>query len=189
MVAKCGYIPQKAQTSKLDGQAVEGKWVGYDEDSSGHWLYLLEKRTVSIQCSVKFDKGDVDHDVYLPHKAMLEEERKKSVKQVLGGVLSDKSVETEKGVDVLGENFEQSAEGHPKCATRRIESAAIKRLRTSEGVMSAKPSERGQMPKGVQSGFIEEVDDDEESATIATMVDIELNEVKLSYEEACTRSD
>ena len=98
-----------------------------------------------------------------------------------------KSVETEKGVDVLGEIFEQSAEGRPKYA--RIESAAIKRLHTSKGVMSAKPSERGQMPKGVQSGFIEEVDDDEESATIATMVDIELNEVKLSYEEACTRSD
>ena len=34
--------------SKLDGRAVVGHWVGFDEESSGHWIYFSETRTVSI---------------------------------------------------------------------------------------------------------------------------------------------
>jgi len=50
----------------------------------------------------------------------------------------EKSAEGGKESDPLGEGFEQSVEGRPKRA--RVESAAIRRLRTGEGVMSDKPS-------------------------------------------------
>ena len=49
------------------------------------------------------------------------------------------------------------------------ESAAICHLCTGEGVMSTRPIEQGQLPKGVQPGFIEEVVDDDESATMAAI--------------------
>ena len=120
------------------------------------------------------------------HVNQLEGEKKR-IEQVPEKVSADKPTETEEGVDLLGKSFEQPVEGHPKCV--EIESAAVKRLRTGEGVMSTKPSEVGQMPKGIQPGFIEEVDDDEELATMAAMVDAELNEVEPLYEEAHMRSD
>ena len=61
--------------SKLDGQAVEGQWVGFDLDSSGHRIYSPEKHTVSIQRSIKFNMND--NNVYLPHTNTLVGERKK----------------------------------------------------------------------------------------------------------------
>ena len=47
--------------------------------------------------------------MYLPHKTMLEGERKK-VEQVPGEILKDDSKE----IDPLGENFEQLIQSHPK---------------------------------------------------------------------------
>ena len=124
--------------SKLDGRAVEGKWVGYDEDSSGHRIYFPEKRTVLIQRSVKFAKDD--ETVYLPHTATLEGENKKVERLETSG---EKSVEmegdVEKEVDPLGGGFELPVEGRSKCV--RTESATIKRLRAGEGLMSNKPLE------------------------------------------------
>ena len=49
---------------KLDGQVVVGQWVGFDEDSSDHWIYFPDKQNVSIECSVKFNAANVK--VYLP---------------------------------------------------------------------------------------------------------------------------
>ena len=42
------------ENSKLEGRSVIGRWVGFDEESSSHHIYSPEKRTVSIQRSVKF---------------------------------------------------------------------------------------------------------------------------------------
>ena len=72
-------------------------------------------------------------------------------------------------------------EGCPKHV--RKESAAIKHLRTGEGVVSNLPSECGQLPKGVQPGFITEVTDDDKATTAAVAI-AEIDEVELSYEEA-----
>ena len=55
--------------------------------------------------------------------------------------------------------------------------------------MSTKPMEQGQLPKGVQPGFIEEVVDDDESATMAAIAVAEIDEIEPSYEEARMRSD
>ena len=55
--------------------------------------------------------------------------------------------------------------------------------------MSAKPSERGQLPKGVQPGFIEEVVEDDETVSMAAVANAESDEVEPTYEEARRRSD
>jgi hypothetical protein len=66
--------------SKLDGQAVVGHWIGFDEDSSGHWIYFPEKQTVAIECSVKFN---LNVKMYLPQVVSTEEEQEKlTVKQL-----------------------------------------------------------------------------------------------------------
>ena len=40
---RCKVWVHTTEGSKLDGRAVEGKWVGYDEDSSRHRIYSPEK--------------------------------------------------------------------------------------------------------------------------------------------------
>ena len=201
---------------KLDGRSNVKRWVGFDEDSSGHRVYSPETRTVSIERSVKFDSGDVN--VYLPQVGSIEGGRKKLAnEQGSKSLIQEPDKATDEGVDPLGEgvdplgegvnplgegvdplgegvdplgdNFENlpDVEGRPKRARR--ESAAVKRLRSGEGVMSTKPMEMGQLPKGVQPGFIEEVAEDDESAAIAAVAVTEMDEVQPSYEEARLRSD
>lgn len=57
--------------TKLDGRAKVGRWIGFDEESNAHRIYWPEKRSVTIERSVKFD----DNDVLIPHSAMLEGEK------------------------------------------------------------------------------------------------------------------
>src|SRR6202522_2462530 len=101
-------------------------------------------------------------------------------------------------VDPLGEDFERlpepNMEGRPKRV--RQESAAVRRLRTGEGVMSNLPKERGQIPKGIQQvdlpGVIEEADAveiAELNELAAAVVGLEMDELEPSYQEACRRSD
>ena len=44
--------------SKLDGRAQEGHWVGFDEVSSGHRIYIQGKRTIAVERSVTLDRDD-----------------------------------------------------------------------------------------------------------------------------------
>ena len=51
-----------SEGTKLDGRSKEGKWIGYesyDEVSNGHRIYWPDKRSVTIERSIKFDNGDV----------------------------------------------------------------------------------------------------------------------------------
>ena len=107
----CKVWVHTMEGSKLDGQAVEGRWVGYDEDSSSHRIYSPDKRTVSVQQSVKFNKDDIN--VYLPHTTTLEGERKK-VEWVLEEISKDGFKDDSKEIDPLGENFEQLIQSRPK---------------------------------------------------------------------------
>ena len=51
------------------------------------------------------------------------------------------------------------------------------------------PREQGQLLRGVQPGFITEVTDEDEMATMAAVAIAELDELEPLYEEACTRSN
>src|ERR1700678_1033216 len=149
--------------SKLDGRSTGGRWVGFDEDSSGHRIYSPDTRTVSIQRSVKFDTGEVN--VYLPQIGSIEGEREKSSIEQLSKS-PDQGTKSIDIVDPLGDNFERlpDMEGRPKRV--RQESAAIRRLRTGEGVMSNLPKERGQIPKGIQQIGIPSIEEDVEEADV-----------------------
>jgi hypothetical protein len=46
-------------SSKLDGHAKEGKWLGFDAESKGSRVYSLDPRRVSIEHNIKFDDGYV----------------------------------------------------------------------------------------------------------------------------------
>jgi len=60
-----------ATGSKLDGRSVVGRWVGFDETSSGHRIYWPGKRSVSVERSVKFDN---DADILVPNSVPLKGE-------------------------------------------------------------------------------------------------------------------
>jgi hypothetical protein len=44
--------------TKLDGRSTIGRWIGFDEISNGHRIYWPEKRSVTVERSVKFVNGD-----------------------------------------------------------------------------------------------------------------------------------
>ena len=43
----------------MDGRSKVGKWIGFDEISNGHRVYWPEKRSVTVEHSIKFVNGDV----------------------------------------------------------------------------------------------------------------------------------
>jgi hypothetical protein len=45
--------------TKLDGRSKVGKWVGFDGETNGHRVYWPDKRSISIERSIKFTNGDV----------------------------------------------------------------------------------------------------------------------------------
>jgi len=44
---------------KLDSQAVEGHFVGYDEELKAYHLYFPKCRSVVVECDVYFDKNTI----------------------------------------------------------------------------------------------------------------------------------
>src|SRR5271168_88594 len=116
---------------KLNGRAVARRWVGFDEDSSGHRVYSPITRTVAIERSVKFDSSN--EDVYLPQVVSIEGERvklpiEKLSKPLVEEPVVDEPVKPIETVDPLGEDFEclpePDMEGRPKHV--RQESAAVR---------------------------------------------------------------
>ena len=45
--------------TKLDGRSKVGKWVGFDEVSNGHRIYWPNKRSVTVERSIKPTNGDM----------------------------------------------------------------------------------------------------------------------------------
>ena len=44
--------------TKLDGWSKIGKWIGFEETSNGHQIYWPNKRSVTIERSIKFSNGN-----------------------------------------------------------------------------------------------------------------------------------
>ncbi len=51
--------PDVVGQSKLDYQAKEGKWVGFDQSSQGNRIYWPGERKVAIERSVTFSRPEV----------------------------------------------------------------------------------------------------------------------------------
>ena len=131
-------------------------------------------------------------DVYLPLNVPLEGEKAK-VKQSVVPLSA-----VQQPVDPLGENFEQLPSSEERSKRIQTESAAICHLRAGEGVISDLPWEHGQLLKGIQEGntasFVEESCVEVEPnpcsvMAVVAVVDIEADDVELSYDEARQRSD
>src|SRR5271168_1028759 len=45
--------------TKLDGRSRIGRWIGYDEISNGHRIYWPDKRSVTVERSIKFANDEV----------------------------------------------------------------------------------------------------------------------------------
>jgi hypothetical protein len=45
--------------TKLDGRAGIGRWLGFDEESNAHRIYWPERRSVSVERSIRFESNDV----------------------------------------------------------------------------------------------------------------------------------
>ena len=45
--------------TKLDGRSKVGRWVGFDVATNGHRVYWPDKRSISIERSIKFANGDM----------------------------------------------------------------------------------------------------------------------------------
>ena len=59
--------------SKLDGRMKVGKWVGFDEESNAHRVYWPEKRSVTVERSIKFE--NIDAVVLVPEVMPIQGER------------------------------------------------------------------------------------------------------------------
>ena len=45
--------------TKLDGRLKIGKWIGFEEASNGHQIYWPDKRSVTVERSIKFVNDNV----------------------------------------------------------------------------------------------------------------------------------
>jgi hypothetical protein len=142
----CHICVHDMSGSKLDGRLKIGHWVGFDEESNAHRIYWAEKCSVTVERSVKFNfkdkdiptvllKGDwediqVEQSLSNPYKATVKE-------------IPDHKAPTTPRLDV------EPKEGCPKHVC--FESDYLKRLRTGEGVTSARPSSPA-IPQGIQEG-------------------------------------
>ena len=157
--------------SKLDGKSKIGRWVGFEEASDAHRIYWSEKRSVTVERSIKFDENDVlvpsgvpiegengnsDRE-HLKQPMLLETFEKSKQNSDLpekNPPISDNSQNTPTSQpDHLGPEFERPPEESTSGRTQRIrkESAYVRRLR--EGVEgSTEGRAKGpQLPKGIQS--------------------------------------
>jgi hypothetical protein len=56
----CKVWVHTTEGTKLDGRSKIGKWVGFDEMSNGHRIYWPDKRSITVERSIKFDNSNGD---------------------------------------------------------------------------------------------------------------------------------
>ena len=53
------WVHNSMSGSKLDMQARDGNWVGFDPESDGHQIYFPDCGTVGVKCSIAFEQCNV----------------------------------------------------------------------------------------------------------------------------------
>lgn len=133
--------------SKLDARMAVGRWVGFDEPSLAHRVYWSNRRIITVERSVKFnfDTPVVAAEVPLEGERVTKDARSDSTSMT---VRADTNTNTMQKCDVLGSDFEPS---HSESKRVRKPSAYVKRLRSGEGHISARPSDPV-LPRGLHPG-------------------------------------
>ena len=152
----CHVRVHDANGSKLDGRSKIGRWVGFDEESNGHRIYWPEKRSITVERSVKFNVEDV-----LAEEEQLEGEIDE-VEVPMGSEQSPSCSHAPTIEEVPDEDNPTPAPHVPEPTTEpegrpqrvRKESNYVRRLREGEGVTGI----RSFLPKGLQEGSSNDVE-------------------------------
>ena len=180
--------------SKLNSRSSVGQWMGFDtETKGGHRIYWPERRTVSVERSVKFN-FEVEDVVGVP--LPLEGENGNGRNRPDERLTSiDPEVSKTPAKEVLAPSTEPLAEGRGKRI--RKETEYVRLLREGSGVTGEKSGKV--LPKGMQSGTVLGGGSDAEHATVVVggsgieyamaMVVENAEGLTPTYEEARKRPD
>jgi hypothetical protein len=187
--------------TKLDARATEGYWVGIDDESKAHRIYWPEKRSVTVERSVKFIPNEAQ-GVNVPLEGGHEDFE--FVKQKESAEIQEFDGEAEPDIDddepvkwpISPEpsderpNIDSTDEGGRGKRIRK-ESEYVRRIREGEGSATGL-ARGGTMPRGLQ--LVPEVNEEvasiveaEDWAMAAEMEAVEC--LNPTYEEARKRSD
>ena len=159
--------------SKLDGRSKIGRWMGFDPDTKdGHRIYWPEKRSVSVERSVRFNFNEETIVRILPFEGETTGEPEESN----NSNVKDSNVSQE---PVAPEP--EPVEGRGKGI--RKESEYVRMLQEGAGVTG----QRGVLPKGIRS--VEAVDEGVEAEHAMASVIESADGSMPSYEEALKRPD
>jgi hypothetical protein len=184
--------------SKLDSRSKVGHWVGFDPNTKdGHRIYWPEKRSISVERSVKFN---FDDEIMVRVGETEPSEKNASKPKTFSNAQSMRDVDANKPAENIEdankpepiENLEdvdvaepeEPVEGRGKRVRRESEYA--KRLREGMGVTGER-SKGNTLPKGMQSGNKALTTLEEESA-MATVIE-SAEGLMPTYQEARKRPD
>jgi transposase InsO family protein len=176
----CKVRVHDAGGAKLDARSKVGRWVGFDPDTKdGHRIYWPEKRSVSVERSVKFNFTE-EVVVRIPS---------------LEGEIGDKSSDAVEGP---GDGNSKVVEPQRVIEPPEPEGGRGKRIRRETEYVkmllegSAVTGTRSILPRGMQQGSrvpVEDVDDGVvEEHAMATVIE-SVEGLTPTYEEARKRSD
>ena len=194
--------------SKLDGRSSIGRWMGFDaETRDGHRIYWPERRTVTVERSVKFDfqaEEVVVGMLPLEGERMIDERLMtiESEKQQIDNEPPAEDVEIPMVVPEVVPEVPEAAEGRGKRVWKETE--YIKLLKAGTGVTGDRTG--GLLPRGMQPGThvpVSEGDGGKRVPEHASVVDYQAEEVDYAmatvvesavgleptYEEARKRPD
>jgi transposase InsO family protein len=209
----CKVWVHSAGGSKLDGRAAVGRWVGYDDSSSGHRIYWPDRRSVTVERSVKFSEEaafpPLEGEPGLP---IFEQTSSSSIHPIPTGphpnvpapVIAVGPLGVLPGVPIVEPAVEPERTAGGRGQRVRKESDYLRRLRAGEGNITGK-TDAPKIPRGVQvvherpeTAALAELESDNwemvdiglegaRSALVAAMA--EADALEPTYEEAKKRSD
>jgi hypothetical protein len=167
---------------KLDGRSMVGRWLGFDPDTKdGHHIYWPEKRSVSVERSVRFNFGDDVVVRVLP----LEGEAGSNKPNTLTQNETPKENVEDGNSDVVETSEPDPVGGRGKRI--RKESEYVRMLKEGSGITGQRSKDG--LPKGMQSGStIETVDESVAEHAMATVIESAEGTMP-TYEEARRRPD
>src|SRR5271155_296226 len=164
--------------SKLDGRSKIGRWMGFDEETGdGHRIYWAEKRSITIERSVKFN---FEEEIIVGQLPLEGENSSSEPKTYQTAPIKTTTIEEAVGQaveaeipeipDHLGEEFEVEPPAEGRGKRIRKESAYTRRLRDGEGVTTGLPKAT-LLPKGLP-----EVPEEKETGDLADDEEFEVVE-------------
>jgi hypothetical protein len=84
----CRVWVKRTQSSKLGSKVKIGRFIGYDEESKGYRIYWEDRRAVTVERDVYFDK----RSALAPETTLIEEETYRNINQPQKAVTSTENV-------------------------------------------------------------------------------------------------